>query len=292
MQLSDLLALCRREMVESGLAATPDAEILVSHVTGIPRPRLFLEGRTEVGPAAGLLRPLLRRRCSGEPVQYILGEWDFYGRPFRLTRDALIPRPETEGLVDGVAGTWRREIPRAGRILDIGTGSGVIAVTLAAELPGAQVLATDVSAAALAVARGNADRHGVPDRIRFVCMDGYSALKSGDRFDVVVSNPPYVSEMEWDSLPREVREFEPPGALLGGPDGLSVIRLLVADAACYLKPGGRLFLEIGASHGDAVRSLPCGRLRFAGLEKDLAGRDRVARWILPPGEALPGRIVG
>lgn len=287
MQLTELLSLCRREMAGRGLTATPDAEILVSHVTGIPRSRLPLEGNAEVGHLAGELISLLRRRCSGEPVQYILGEWDFYGRPFRLTRDTLIPRPETEGLVDGIVDSWRRENRGAGRMLDVGTGCGAIAVTLAAELSRVQVLAADLSAGALAVARENARLLGVAGRVLFVRADGYSALKRGDRFDVVVSNPPYVSEMEWDSLPREVRGFEPSGALLAGPDGLAMIRPLVADAACYLKPGGRLWLEIGESHGDAVRRLPCGRLRFVGIEKDLAGRDRVARWILPPGEGRP-----
>lgn len=292
MQLSELLALCRREMEGRGLPATPDAEILVSHVTGIPRSRLSLEGKTEAGHLAGELRSLLLRRCSGEPVQYILGEWEFYGRSFRLTRDTLIPRPETEGVVDGIVDAWRRESRGAGRILDVGTGCGAIAVTLAAELSPVQVLAVDLSAGALAVARENARRLGVAGRILFFRADGYSALKREDRFDVVVSNPPYVSEMEWDSLPREVRGFEPAGALLAGPDGLAVIRPLVADAACFLKPGGRLWLEIGESHGEAVRRLPCGPLRFVGIEKDLAGRDRVARWILPPGESRPGRKNG
>ena len=166
-------------------------------------------------------------------------------------------------------------------MLDVGTGCGAIAVTLAAELPRVTVLAVDISRAALAVARENAHRIGVADRVRFCRADGYSALKRGDRFDVVVSNPPYVSEKEWDSLPREVRGYEPAQALLAGPDGLSMIRTLVANAGEYLKPGGGLWLEIGETQGNAVRRLPCGPLRFAGVEKDLAGRDRVARWILP-----------
>ncbi len=288
MRLSELLALCRREMEGREGIGSPEAEILVSHLTGIPRSRLLPEAAREIGDLAGPLRDALRRRSDGEPLQYILGSWEFYGRAFRLTRDTLIPRPETEGLVDGVVGAWRRENRGAGRILDVGTGSGAIAVTLAAELPRVQVLAEDLFGGALAVARENARRLGVADRILFLRADGYSALKRGDRFDVVVSNPPYVSEKEWDSLPREVRGFEPAGALLAGPDGLSVIRPLVADAAGYLKPGGRLWLEIGASHGDAIRRLPCGPLRFAGIEKDLAGKDRVARWVLPPAENRRG----
>ncbi len=280
MLLFELLALCRREMEELGLREPHEAEILVSHLSGIPRSRFLPEAEKEVGDLAGELRSLLKRRVSGEPVQYLLGSWEFFGREFLLTRDTLIPRPETEGLVEGVVDAWRRQNRGGGRMLDVGTGCGAIAVTLAAELPRADLLAVDVSAGALAVARENARRLGVADRVRFIRGDGYSALKRGGRFDVVVSNPPYVSEKEWDSLPREVRGFEPPGALLAGPDGLAVIRPLVAEAGQYLKPGGSLWLEIGESQGKAVQGLSCGPMRFIGIEKDLAGRDRIARWIL------------
>ena len=281
MRLSELLALCRREMEGRGSCGPLEAEILVSHLTAIPRSRLLPEAAREIGDLAGPLQDALRRRSDGEPLQYILGSWEFYGRAFRLTRDTLIPRPETEGLVEAVLDAWRAGSRGAGRMLDVGTGCGAIAVTLAAEIPRVTVLAVDISRAALAVARENAHRIGVADRVRFCRADGYSALKRGDRFDVVVSNPPYVSEKEWDSLPREVRGYEPAQALLAGPDGLSMIRTLVANAGEYLKPGGGLWLEIGETQGNAVRRLPCGPLRFAGVEKDLAGRDRVARWILP-----------
>ena len=281
MILSELLSLCRREMEGLGPEGSPEPELLVSHLVGIPRSRLFLEKEREVGDLAGVLRSLIRRRFAGEPVQYILGSWEFYGRTFRLTRDTLIPRPETEGLVEKVVDAWRREGRGTGKMLDVGTGCGAVAVTLAAELPGTSVFAVDVSREALTVARENARRLGVADRVLFFRADGYSALKRGDRFDVVVSNPPYVSEMEWESLPWEVRGFEPARALLAGPDGLAMIRSLVADAGEYLKPEGRLWLEIGESQGEAVQKLPCGPLRFGGLEKDLAGRDRVAHWVLP-----------
>jgi release factor glutamine methyltransferase len=281
MLLSELLALCRREMEGRGFRGSHEAEILVSHLAGIPRSRLSLDAGREVGDLAVALRSLLRRRFSGEPVQYILGAWEFYGREFLLTRDTLIPRPETEGLVEGVVDAWRKEKRGAGRMLDVGTGCGAIAVTLAAELPRVRVLAVDVSGGALTVARRNAHALAVAHRVRFLRADGYSALKRGDRFDVVVSNPPYVSEMEWDSLPWEVRGFEPAEALVAGPDGMAMIRPLVADAGAYLKPGGTLWLEIGESQGDAVRRLPRGPLEFVGIEQDLAGRSRVARWILP-----------
>jgi len=282
MLLSELLALCRREMEGRGFRGSHEAEILVSHLSGIPRSRLFLDAGKEVGDLAAALRSLLRRRLSGEPLQYILGAWEFYGREFLLTRDTLIPRPETEALVEGIVDAWRKEKRGAGRMLDVGTGCGAIAVTLAAELPRVHVIAVDVSGGGLAVARRNAHALGVADRVRFLRADGYSALKRGDHFDVVVSNPPYVSEMEWDSLPWEVRGFEPAEALVAGPDGMAMIRPLAADAGEILKPGGTLWLEIGESQGDAVRRLPCGPLAFVGIGVDLAGRSRVARWILPP----------
>ncbi|MDA8123367.1 MAG: peptide chain release factor N(5)-glutamine methyltransferase [Deltaproteobacteria bacterium] len=279
MKISELLDLCRREMAAAGVAGSADAEILVAALARVPRSRLFPERDREVGDLAGPLRSWIARRASGEPIQYILGAWDFFGREFLLTRDTLIPRPETEGLVEKVLDSWRRGKPPGGRFLDVGTGSGAIAVTLAAELPAAKGIATDVSQGALRVARENARRHGVGGRIRFLRADGTSALKCGDRFDVVVSNPPYVSEGEWRSLPPEVRDHEPSGALLGGADGLAVLKDLVAGAGERLAPGGELWCEIGETQGEAVGRLRSGSLRFAGLFKDLAGRDRVARWI-------------
>lgn len=288
MLLSELLSLCRREMKGIAPRGSPEPELLVSHLVGIPRSRLFLEAEREVGDLDAALRSLVRRRIAGEPVQYILGFWEFFGRPFRLTRATLIPRPETEGLVERIIGEWRGERRGDGRFLDVGTGCGAIAVTLAAELPRSAVLAVDVSREALCVARENARLLGVAERVLFLRADGYSALKTGSRFDVVVSNPPYVSEKEWESLPWDVRGFEPAEALLAGPDGLAIIRRLVADAGRYLKPGGSLWLEIGESQGETVKRLPCGPLRFRGVEKDLAGRDRVARWMLPASENRRG----
>ena len=278
MKLSELLDLCRREMAAAGIAAGPEAEILVAAAAGIPRSRLYLEKDREAGDLAGTLRAWIGRRAAGEPVQYILGAWDFHGREFLLTRDTLIPRPETEGLVERVIDAWRKEGREEGTFLDIGTGSGAIAVTLAAELPSAKVLAADVSHGALRVARENARRHGVAVRVAFLCADAFSALKCGDRFDVVVSNPPYVSEGEWNRLPAEVHNFEPPGALLAGADGLAVLRRLVAEAGEYLVPRGGLWCEIGESQGESARRLPSRRLKFVGVYRDLAGRDRVARW--------------
>ncbi len=278
MRLSELLSLCRRELDARRLPSDPEAEIFASHLSGVPRSRFLLEAERDVGDPSEVLAAMLSRRASGEPVQYILGSWEFYGREFRLSRDTLIPRPETEGLVERAIAMLRAAPRDRGLALDVGTGCGAIAVTLAAELPRVKVVAVDISAGALAVAAGNARRAGVVDRILFLRADAYSALKREERFDVVVSNPPYVSEREWEALAPEVRDFEPPGALLAGPDGLSVIRRLVAGAAAYLVPGGALLCEIGETPGEAVRRLPSGLLSFAGVVKDLSGRDRVACW--------------
>lgn len=262
-------------------AAPGEAEILVSAVTGIPRSRLFLSMDDDVGDASVRLLPLIARRGGGEPLQYVLGAWDFFGREFLLSPDTLIPRPETEGLAERAVAALRRSPAARPIALDVGTGSGAIAVTLAAEVPAARVVATDISPGALRTARGNAARHGVADRVLPVCTDLLSALKCGVRFAVVVSNPPYVAEGEWPLLPPEVRNHEPPGALLAGRDGLAVLRPLVAGAAGLLSPGGELWCEIGASQGEAASALPCGSLRPLGTFPDLAGRDRYIGWENP-----------
>lgn len=283
-RLAELVALCRRELAGRGVADRAEGEILAAHLAGVPRSRLLLEAHREVGDPGAAVRAMAARRGGGEPLQYVLGAWEFYGREFRLTRDTLIPRPETEQLVEAVIAAWRLR-GAAGRFLDVGTGSGAIAVTLAAEMPGTRGVAVDLSAGALAVARENARRAGVADRLLFVRGDLFSALKTGGAFDVVVSNPPYIPEAEWKALPPEVRDFEPPEALRAGPDGLSVIRRLVASAGAHLKAGGELWCEIGEAQGEAVRRLPAGPLRFAGLFRDLAGKDRIARWVLSAPES-------
>lgn len=281
MRLSELLRLCRREMASIPRAAPGEAEIIASASAGIPRGRLFLSMEEETGDASLRARGMIARRAAGEPLQYVLGAWDFHGREFLLTRDTLIPRPETEGLVDRALAALRRRGAGAVYALDVGTGCGAIAVTLAAEAPSVRVVATDVSIGALRAARGNAEGHGVAGRIAFVRCDMLSALKCGGRFDVVVSNPPYVSEGEWDSLPPEVRDHEPPGALLAGPDGLSTLRMLAAGAGGLLRPGGELWCEIGAGQGEAAARLPSGPLRPIGVFRDLAGRDRYSGWAMP-----------
>ncbi len=204
------------------------------------------------------LDALVARRATREPVAYLTGEREFFGRPFLVNRDVLIPRPETELLVEtAIRLLSGNERPR-GRsadlnVLDVGTGSGCLAITLALEDPATKVTATDISRAALDVAAVNAERHGVSSRITFI--EAPLAADRHDDADLLVSNPPYVADADRARLARDVRDFEPAAALFGGPDGLDVIRALIPAARRALVPGGWLCLEIGAGQADAVAAL-------------------------------------
>ena len=219
------------------------------------------------------------RRCRREPVAYIIGEREFYGRPFRVTRAVLIPRPETELLVEeaiaaltALVGDERSASPL---VVDVGTGSGCIAVTIALERPSARVIATEISEAALAVARDNADRLGAAGRVEFRAGSLLAGLSAAP--DLIVSNPPYVSERDRWSLPAEVRDFEPDLALFAGLDGLDVIRPLVAAVGRVLAPGGRLLIEIGAGQAAAVTRLVAETpgLALSRIRLDLQGIPRI-----------------
>jgi release factor glutamine methyltransferase len=217
--------------------------------------------------------PMVARRAAHEPLAYILGEREFYGRPFAVSRAVLIPRPETELIVEQACRWMAARNVTTPTIVDVGTGSGCLAVTLALECPAARLVATDISPDALEVAAANAARHQVADRIRFVRAPLTAGLR--EEADLVVANPPYVAERDRASLPAEVRDYEPAEALFGGPDGLDVIRALAPSAAQALRPGGRLMLEIGAGQWSAVNAI----LEHAGftgvhVEADLAGIPR------------------
>jgi release factor glutamine methyltransferase len=218
-----------------------DAEVLLMHNIGQSRAWLIAHA-DELLPeaAAASYRQLVERRFRGEPIQYITGETEFYGLPFHVTPAVLIPRPETEHLVEKaieLAARFKRP-----RIVDIGTGSGAIAVALAGKLPYAAITAIDLSADALAIAQENAERNGV--RLRFLKGDLLSPA-SGEPFDIIVSNPPYVPAVDRDSLAVEVREHEPALALFAGDDGLEIYRRLIPAAFSALVSGGFLALEIG-----------------------------------------------
>jgi len=215
---------------------------------------------------------LVEKRKGGAPLSYLTGSREFWSIPLRVSPSVLIPRPETEVLVEKVLELASRERET---ILDIGTGSGNIAIALAKELPRARILASDISLRALAVARRNALLHRVR-RVEFVRSNLFSAFRgSGLRFDFIVSNPPYVSKRDWQTLPAEVRDFEPRRALLAGESGLEVIRRLVGRAGRFLRPGGYLIFEIGDGQRDDVLGLfgkPWTEIETAW---DLAGRPRV-----------------
>lgn len=256
-------------------SARLDAEVLLRHLLGCDR-AYVLTHMQDVLNAEGVVRfyALVDRRLAGEPIQYITGETEFYGLPFRVTRDVLIPRPETEHLVEKVLELAAGKA--APRIVDVGTGSGAIAVALAAKLAHASVTAIDISAAALKVAIENAARNEVGGRLRFLEGDLLGPV-AGEQFDFVVSNPPYVPQCDRASLSVEVRDFEPSLALFAGEDGLTVYRRLIPAAHAVLVSGGWLALEIGYGQQDAIRTLLVGAgFIEIGFTNDLQGIPRVA----------------
>jgi release factor glutamine methyltransferase len=248
--------------------ALPDAAMLLMHALGVSRTELIAHPEREFRRDDQVIyQGLIERRLRFEPIQYIVGEQEFYGLPFRVDGAVLIPRPETELLVEAVLG----RVSGAVRIVDVGTGSGAIAVTLAKMLPEATVTGVDLSVAALAVARENAARNGTA--VRMLESDLLGAV-AGERFEVVVSNPPYIPEGDRPTLHAEVREFEPEGALFAGVEGMDVYRRLVPAAAAVLTPGGLLAMEFGYGQREALRELLLG---WDGVEflDDLQGIPRV-----------------
>jgi release factor glutamine methyltransferase len=230
-----------------------DAQALLLHTLGRDKAWLMAHAEDDISAdEAGRYRELIERRYLGEPMQYILGEAEFYGLRFRVTPDVLIPRPETEHLVERVLEL--AEQFQTPRIVDVGTGSGCIAVALAAHLKGGDLTAIDISASALDLARQNAELNGALQRIRFL-EDDLLAPVAGQRFEIVVSNPPYVSEVDRASLSVEVRDHEPALALFAGKDGLDIYRRLIPAAFAALAPGGFVALEIGYGQMEGVSKL-------------------------------------
>jgi release factor glutamine methyltransferase len=265
------------ESLESGAAllapsatARRDAEMLLMHVAGCSRAEMMTHPERELTERQrDHYDAAILRRARQEPVQYILGTQEFYGRSFIVNRLVLIPRPETEHLVEAALAI--RPAPRY--ILDVGTGSGILAITLALELPDAAVTATDISQPALAVAQQNA-RALSAERVRFVQSDLFTGTGE-ERFDCIVSNPPYVASGE--VLEPQVREYEPAAALYAGEDGLAIYRRLIPRAFAHLEAGGHLLLEIGHGQRDAIRGM-LEQSGFAeiGFVDDLQGVQRVA----------------
>jgi release factor glutamine methyltransferase len=245
-------------------------------VVGHGKP-LALDPREEISTDTALrFEDLWERRVAGIPVQHLLGEWDFFGRPFFVDSRALVPRPETELLME----TALAEAPGARRLLDLGTGSGILAVTWLLERPSSRALAVDLSIEALGLARTNALRHGVGARLDFVASDWLAALPSLDAlsFDLAISNPPYLALSEVAGLSKTVREHDPALALFAGRDGLDAIRLLLDEVAPHLTEDASFLFEIGAGQADTVASEVAARRawRLDRIVPDLAGIPRVA----------------
>ncbi|MFO8012133.1 MAG: peptide chain release factor N(5)-glutamine methyltransferase [Phycisphaerae bacterium] len=273
-----------------------EAEILLAHVLGLERIDLYMEYEEVVSEEQrAAYRDLVRRRADGEPSRYLVGTCEFMALALKVTPDVLIPRPETEQLAEEVIRRARaaapvpleaaagdapdEAAPAALEIIELGTGSGALAVSLAVHLPEARVTATDVSPAALEVARTNAEAHGVVDRVTLLEGDLYEALDAADVQPAafLLANPPYVAEGEWNGLPADIREHEPRDALVAGPDGTEVIERILRGARAYLKPDGVLMVEIGAGQGREVREM-VGETRGlvdVDIRKDYAGHDRI-----------------
>jgi release factor glutamine methyltransferase len=269
------VAAARQALMEAGLTAVDaasDADVLARHALGWDRATLLSRGR-ETAPAGfdETYDTLIRRRAGREPVAQITGSREFWGLDFHVTRDVLVPRPETELIVEQALAFARAHDVR--RVVDVGTGSGCLAVALALELPDAHVVALDLSRAALDVAAANARRHGVDRRIHLVRGETLEAIRGP--LDLIVSNPPYVPIDT--PLPPEVANYEPHAALFAGPDGLDVLRPLIRGAAARLAPGGRFIVEFGFGQHAAIETLArqAGWARLT-VVPDLQGIPRVA----------------
>jgi release factor glutamine methyltransferase len=258
-------------------SARRDAELLLLYTLNITRATLIANPTGELPPTQKeTYNKAIARRLRHEPIQYITGQQEFFGLALRVTPAVLIPRPETEHLVEAVLQRLPHDRPLA--IADIGTGSGAIAIALAANLAQAHITALDLSPEALAVARSNASLHHLTQRIRFLISDRLTAIPPPERhahFDAIVSNPPYVPTDDAEQLHPQVREHEPALALFAGPDGLDVYRLLIPEAWHALKPGGLLALEIGHGQRDSLAALLDGWKDLVFVD-DLQGIPRVA----------------
>lgn len=279
--LLDYLKLTMAFLEGKGIeGARLDSELLLAEAVGMTRTQLYTNFEQPLAePEVARFRELVRRRATREPVAYITGRREFWSLDFAVDRRVLVPRPETELLVEMALDALRARSAEVDggevRFADIGTGSGAIAVAVARELVEARVLATDRSGAALEIAPGNAERHGVLARIEFAEGDGCAPLAGRACFDVIASNPPYIRSGEMKTLAPEVADWEPKWALESGPDGMDVTRPLVENALDLLNPGGWLMVEVG-TQADLVRDCFARRgYEEVAVRRDLAGIDRV-----------------
>lgn len=261
-----------------------DAEVLLAHALGCDRVRLYMDYERPLNPdERAAYRQLVKRRASGEPAAYLLGEKEFYGRPFKADRRVLVPRPETEHVVDAAIEALRSgDLPEGEApplLLDLCTGSGCIAATLAAEIADAIVVAVDLDEEACDVARENAQALGVEDRVMVLEGDLFEPVVEADLgpFSLIVSNPPYISTSEMDDLMRDVREHEPRAALESGPTGLEILERIIEEAPLYASPGAHLILEHAENQGEHLLDILRSDQRYVDARdvRDHAGLDRV-----------------
>lgn len=263
-----------------------EEEIILTHVLRCSRGDLFIKKPQLTSEQKDQIKSIKDRRANGEPLQYILGECEFFGLPFMVDPRVLIPRPETELLMEAVIATLRT-MPQPLRVLDIGTGSGNIPIVLAKYFPKATIVSIDVSADALALARDNARLNGVLSRIEFIQTDVFQWLVPDglncERFSLVVSNPPYVRSADMTALPKDVQQ-EPVKALDGGKDGLKFYEHIIPNVGHVLKSGGWLFFEIGDAQGKSLENLLTRVGSFVNIQtvKDFNGRDRIVKAQLVP----------
>jgi len=281
MTLDELVGRLRERLRGAVESPALEAELLVAAAHGVARERLLSIGRD--GASADVVQRACAfavRRLAGEPLALVVGARDFYGRSFALRAGVLVPRPETEHLVEAALAHVAR-----GLVADVGTGSGALAVTLAAERPAAlRLVALDVSPVALACARANAAAHGVGARVAFVLGDLLSAIAPGPTLAAVVANPPYVEPLDWAALPREVQKFEPWWALTPGRESAAAFRgRLIEQAAARLAPGGWIGIEVGAGQAGVARDqLRAAGFRDVAIVNDLASIGRVVHGRRPP----------
>jgi release factor glutamine methyltransferase len=234
-------------------------ELLLAHLLKLPRMKLYLNFERVLAPAEiDSLREFVKRRSQREPLQHIVGSTSFCGYEIAVNRHALVPRPETELLAENGWNFLVTRHPSSATALDFGTGSGCIAIALAAKCPDAKIVATDISADALALAKVNAAKNNLAERIKFLQGDGFAALEnfaSSNQFDLIISNPPYIPSAEIETLEPEVKNFDPRGALDGGADGLIFYRKIATEAKPFLKPDGKIMLEFGDGQADAVKNI-------------------------------------
>nr|MBN2278831.1 peptide chain release factor N(5)-glutamine methyltransferase [candidate division Zixibacteria bacterium] len=258
-------------------SAAVEIEIILETLLDVERIDIYLHGERLIdNTVLEKFNRIVDQRTTRRPLQYILGEAYFYGRKFLVSDDVMIPTPETELLCQLAIGYVNNEAMETAEILDLGTGSGVIAVTITAELAGAYVTAVDISRAALMMARKNAAIHALDSRIKFAVSDLFSGILTDEKYDLILSNPPYIAEKEYDTLPPEVLA-DPRQALVSGPEGLDLIKRLIDKAPDHLNPNGRLMFEIGYDQGKKIAKLTADDSRYRSLSiiKDLNDIDRV-----------------